>query len=262
MTDATPPPHVEAAAAALEAATRTRTPVEPLTKRFAGLTVQDAYDIQRMGIAARIAAGARVVGHKVGLTSEAMQRMLGVDQPDYGVLLDDMVIAPDEGIDSARLIAPRIEAEIAFDLTRPLAGASVTAADVLAATGTVRPALEVIDSRIADWRITFEDTVADNASSAAVVLGAPVQANGPDLAVETVEMQVGDATSSGRGDAVLGHPAEAVAWLVRTLASFGEGLDEGEVVMPGAVSVALPIAAGDVITATWSSLGQIVVAVR
>jgi 2-keto-4-pentenoate hydratase len=254
--------NLEAAAAALEAAARTRTPIAPLTESIEGLGANDAYGIQSLGIRSRVAGGAHVVGHKVGLTSAAMQEMLGVEQPDYGVLLDDMLVDPGEGIDAGRLIAPRIEAEIAFELTADLEGATISAADVLAATGTVRPALEVIDSRITDWRITFEDTVADNASSALFVLGDAVPLGDRDLAAETGRLRVGDSTSSGRGDAVLGHPAEAVAWLVRTLAEHGEGLRAGEVVLPGAVSAALPIASGDRVEIEWSSIGAIEVAVR
>jgi 2-oxopent-4-enoate hydratase len=252
----------EATASALAEAARLRRPIAPLTRQDGGLTAEDAYAIQRAGAQLRTAAGARIVGHKVGLTSEAMQRMLGVDQPDYGVLLDDMIVQAEDGLDSQALIAPRVEAEIAFVLGRRLAGPDVTAATVLDATEAVRPALEVIDSRIADWQIAFEDTVADNASSALVVLGAPVALGETDLAAEGATLRVGDQESAGRGEAVLGHPAEAIAWLVRTLSRYGESLEAGEVVLPGAMAAALPIAQGDRIDATWTTIGKLEVAVR
>lgn len=252
----------EAEAAALTEAARTRRPLAPLSERLPDLSEEAAYAIQQAGASARAAAGARVVGRKVGLTSAAMQEMLGVDRPDYGVLFDDMLIEPGAGIEAGRLLAPRIEAEIAFDLARPLEGPDVDVEQVLAATATVRPALEVIDSRIADWRISFEDTIADNASSALVVLGAPIPIDGFDAAAETVTVAIGDRAVSGDGAAVLGHPAEAVAWLARTLADHGEALREGDVVLPGAMAAALPFAPGDVVVARWATLGELEVTVR
>jgi 2-keto-4-pentenoate hydratase len=243
-------------------ALRTREPVLPPRERIPGLTIDDAYAVQRELIRLRAAAGARVVGRKVGLTSLAMQEMLGVDQPDYGVLLDEMVVPSEEGVNRSELIAPRIEAEIAFVLERPLGGPDVGIDDVLAATAAVRPALEVIDSRVADWRIAIEDTIADNASSGLVVFGPPMAPGDLDLVAERATVTVGEASVSGTGDAVLGHPAEGVAWLARTLARHGEALEAGELVIPGAMARALPFQAGDVVRASYSTLGAIEVAVR
>jgi 2-oxopent-4-enoate hydratase len=253
---------IQAEAAILLTALRDSSAVAPPSDRLTGLTIDDAYAIQRALIAQRCAAGARAVGRKVGLTSAAMQEMLGVDQPDYGVLLDDMVVADGATIDGGGLIAPRIEAEIAFVLGRDLAGSDVTIDDVLAATVAVRPALEVIDSRVADWRIAIEDTIADNASAALVVLGDERDPADVDLVAEVATVQIGEAIEQGRGDAVLGHPAAPVAWLAGILDRHGEGLVAGEIILPGAMARALPIAPGDTIVARYRTLGMIEVAVR
>jgi 2-keto-4-pentenoate hydratase len=253
--------HVDEATVLLRAA-ETRQPVAPSSERWPGLTIDDGYRIQRALIDRRIAAGARIVGRKVGLTSAAMQEMLGVDQPDYGVLLDDMVRSHPAEVVRDELVAPRVEAEIAFEIEAPLFGPEVSLEDVLAATARVRPALEIIDSRVADWRIAIADTIADNASSAQVVLGAAVPATGLDLAAEVATVTIGDRSVSGPGSAVLGHPANAVAWLARTLAVHGEGLRPGDIVLPGAVAAALPFERGDVIHARFSTLGDLEVPVR
>jgi 2-keto-4-pentenoate hydratase len=154
-----------------------------------------------------------------------------------------------------------VEAEIAFHLDAPLSGPDVTVDDVLAATGHVSAALEIIDSRVADWKITIADTIADNASSGLVLLGEPVPVADVDLQAETATVTVGEATVTGAGAAVLGHPAEAVAWLVRTLAPRSEGLEAGEFVIPGAVAAALPFTRGDVLRATYTTLGELEVTV-
>jgi 2-keto-4-pentenoate hydratase len=253
---------IEAEAAVLLKALRECVAVAPPRERLNGLTIEDAYAIQRELIALRCAAGARAVGRKVGLTSAAMQEMLGVDQPDYGVLLDDMVLASGDEIDGGGLIAPRIEAEIAFVLGGDLAGPDVTVDDVLATTVAVRPALEVIDSRVADWRIAIEDTIADNASSALVVLGDEHDPHDIDLLAEVAVVEIGEASEQGRGEAVLGHPAAPVAWLAGILASRGEKLLAGDIVIPGAMARALPIASGDTVVARYATLGTIEVSIR
>lgn len=234
--------------------------VPPPVERVPELTVSDAYAIQQRVIAARERAGARRVGRKVGLTSAAMQEMLGVDEPDFGVLLDEMVVTGE--VDATRLIAPRIEPEIAFTLGARLEG-DVTVDEVLAATRTVRGALEIIDSRVEGWRITIVDTVADNASSALVVLGdvelAPKEV---DFLAERATMRVGDEEVSGTGDAVLGHPAAAVAWLARALAEHGERLEAGDVVLPGSMARALPFASSDTVRCGFTTLGTLEVKVR
>jgi len=251
-------------AAALEAADRDRAPIAPLSAAHPDLTMEDAYAVQRALRARRLQQGARIVGHKVGLTSQAMQEMLGVDQPDFGYLTDAMVLPDGAHVGARALIAPRVEAEIAFRLGAPLRGPGLDVPAVLAATEAVAPALEVIDSRIADWRIGIVDTVADNASSARVVLGAFVALEGVgDLAAVEATTRVEDADgavaeSTGTGAAVLGHPAHAVAWLAEALDRLGgEGLEAGQVVLPGATARALPVAAGASVTATFGALGEV-----
>ncbi len=263
MTEALSPEAVAAEARLLWEAERTRVAVAPVVERHPGATIADAYAIQLAGRALRLAEpGATLVGRKVGLTSDVMQRMLGVDQPDFGYLTATMVSADGATLAPADFLAPRVEAEIAFKLKAPLAGASLTIDDVLAATEAVAPALEVIDSRIADWKIGIADTVADNASSGHVVLGAwqPLPA-GLDLAAVAVSLSVtpdGDA-NSGTGAAVLGHPAAPIVWLARALHQYGggEGIAAGEIVIPGAVSRALPVAPGQTARASFAGLGDV-----
>ena len=182
----------------------------------------------------------RVVGHKIGLTSKPMQEMLGVDQPDYGVLYDDRVHTTGVQLDVAALIAPRVEPELAFILREDLPGPGVTTADVRAATGAIVPALEVIDSRIRDWKITLIDTIADNASCHCAVLATerhPV--SDIDLPAAAVTMTVdGEPLQQGVGAAVLGDPAEAVAWLANALARHGVALKTGHVVLSGSITTA------------------------
>ena len=256
---------IDELAAGLEAADRDRAPVAPLTEAHPELTMEDAYAVQRVLRARREAAGARIVGHKVGLTSRAMQEMLGVDQPDFGYLTDAMVLPSGARVGAAALIAPRVEAEIAFRLGAPLRGPGLDVAAVLAATDALAPALEVIDSRIADWRIRLADTVADNASSARVVVGEFVALAGLELDLAAVEattrVRAGDgdvAEVTGAGAAGLGHPAGAGAWLADALARFaGEELRAGQVILPGAMARALPVAAGSTVTATFGVLGEV-----
>jgi 2-keto-4-pentenoate hydratase len=250
-------------AAALLAADRSHTPVPPPTEARSGLSIADAYAIQRAGLRLRLAEGAVVVGHKIGLTSLAMQEMLGVDQPDFGYLTAAMVSESGCTLSAADFVAPRAEVEIAFRLARPLAGADLEIADVLAAVDAIAPAIEVIDSRIADWRLTIADTVADNASSGHVVLGAwqPLA----DLDLATVEAQIvvegpdgRHEAVEGRGDAVLGHPATAVAWLARALHEHGgEAIAPGEIVLSGAMARAIAVREGDVVRAAAGALGSV-----
>ena len=234
-------------------------PVEPLSEMFPGLDLADAYAVQQGNIAERVAAGARIVGHKVGLTAVAMQQLLGVNEPDFGHLLDDMVHADGNTVTAAHYIQPRIEPEICFRLAAPLRGPGVTVQDVLAATEAVAPALEIVDSRIRDWKITLADTVADNASSAGLVCGAwtPI-CRAPDLAAITVDLFIdGEPVAAGSGREVLGHPSAAVAWLADTLASFGSGLEPGHLVLPGAMTTAPFVSAGQRVEARFSALGRV-----
>jgi len=255
-------PLVEALAQELLTAGRSRTPIAPLTQRHPELTIADAYAVQRAGLARLRVQGARVVGHKVGLTSLAMQEMLGVDQPDFGYLTSAMVSEDGAALAAGAFVAPRAELEIAFRLREPLHGAALEVADVLAATEAVAPAIEVIDSRIADWQLTIADTVADNASSGHVVLGAWRPADGLDLAALegtlTVTGRDGEERVDGRGDAVLGHPATAVAWLARALHEYGgDGIDAGEIVLSGAMARAVPVAAGSAARGRVEQLGDV-----
>ncbi len=253
----------EAIARELYDAERTAVAIAPLGGADPALTLADAYRIQTLGRALRLADGGVLAGHKVGLTSTAMQELLGVDQPDFGYLLRSMLHEGGAPLDVGSLIAPRVEAEVAFRLGTPLAGPGVTREQVLAATAEVAPSIEVIDSRIVDWRIDLTDTVADNASCGAAVIGAWRALDGADLAAVEGVMTVTGAdgaaqVSAGPGSAVLGHPAEAIAWLARALHEYGgESLAAGEVILPGAVSRALPIAPGSRVHVDFAELGVV-----
>jgi 2-keto-4-pentenoate hydratase len=250
---------LDALARELADAAARRAPVAPLSERFPDLTVADAYAIQ-----GRNAAGRATAGHKIGLTSRAMQDMLGVHEPDYGRIFADELLTSGATVERHRLIAPRVEPEIAFVLAADLPTAGVTAADVLAATGHVRPALEVIDSRVADWRITLVDTIADNASCARVVVGTRQTAPADvDLAAARVTVTVdGEVVQRGEGAAVLGHPAEAVAWLANAVGAFGAELRAGDVIMPGSMCAAVDLAAGAHVVADFGALGAVEVTCR
>lgn len=212
-------------------------------------------------MAERVAAGARIVGHKVGLTSLAMQQQLGVDQPDFGHLLDDMMHPEGQPVPIGRFIAPKVEPEIAFLLARPLSGPGVTVPAALAAVGAVLPAVEIIDSRIVDWRITLADTIADNASSGGVVVGSrPIPIENLDLRLLGCVMQHNGAPAGvGAGAAVLGSPINALVWLANVLGERGVGLEEGHVVLPGSMTVAVAVEAGDVVTAEFGGLGTLTI---
>jgi 2-keto-4-pentenoate hydratase len=234
-------------------------PIEPLTDQYPELTVRDAYEIQLLIVERKVSEGARVVGKKIGLTSPAMQQMFGVNQPDYGHLLDRMEVKAGGIIELGQLIQPRVEGEIAFVLGRDLVGPGVRMEQVLGATAWVVPALEVIDSRIRGWRIRLADTIADNASSGMFVLGEKrVKAEGIDLArVEMVLRCNGQEVVRGKGEAVLGHPAQAVAWLANALAEFDVGLRAGEVVLSGSLGAAWVVQAGDMVEADFGALGRV-----
>lgn len=250
---------VDELAALLHRAEVRRSPVPPLTETWPDLDLDTAYAVQQRGIALRSDAATRLVGHKVGLTSAAMQQMLGVDTPDYGRLLDHMVVPDRHVLPHASFIAPKVEIETAFLLAEELRGPGVTVEDVLAATATVQASIEVIDSRIADWRIGLLDTVADNASSAAVVLGVrELPVAGLDLVALPGTLSVnGEVVEQGRGEAVLGHPAAAVAWLANTLGARGVVLEAGALVLPGACTRAVAVQAGDRVVGDFGPLGTV-----
>ncbi|GAA2594887.1 fumarylacetoacetate hydrolase family protein [Dactylosporangium fulvum] len=248
------------AAARLREATRTRVPIEPLTVTYPDLTVDDAWRIQAINIDLLRHDGRVINGYKVGLTSAAMQQQMGVDEPDFGVLLDHMLLP---GVMVAdEFVQPRIEAEIALVLGADLP-ADATAADVLAATAQVFPSIEIIDSRVANWKLSLVDTVADNASSGAYVLGPASPLTGLDLAAVEVTVTVnGEVVDRGLGAAALGHPADAAAWLARRLAGFGQTLTAGSVVMTGSLHASLPVTRGDRVAASFTDLGDVTLDVR
>lgn len=250
-----------AAADRLWAAERDRLPIAPLRTDLPGADVVDAYEIQLHNIRRRVDAGERIIGHKVGLSSPVMQRMMGVDEPDYGHLLDTMVLPADEAVATDAYCFPRVEVEIGYVLGAPLPGAGCTVEDVLAATEYVVPAIELIDSRIKDWDIGLVDTIADNASSAGVILGTDrVRPGERDLAdIEAVLYDDGVEVTRGGTDAVLGDPTRAVAWLARKVADFGVGLEAGHVILPGSCTKAVDVRPGGTYRAEYSGLGSVTV---
>ncbi|HWD03304.1 MAG TPA: fumarylacetoacetate hydrolase family protein [Amycolatopsis sp.] len=240
-------------------AEREAAPIEPISARHSSADVDDAYRIQLEGVRLRAEAGDVVRGHKVGLTARVMQQQFGVARPDFGHLLASMFHPEGEPLPVDELIAPRVEPELAFVLDKPLRGPGVTVADVLAATAFVLPALEIIDSRIQDWRIGIVDTEADNASSARVVLGGtrtPVSEVDPRL-IGVVLRRGGEIVETGASGAVLGNPAQAVAWLANTIASHGGMLNVGDLIMPGTCTRAVDLAPGDTVRADFDQLGHV-----
>ena len=243
----------------LLAAYTSREPVEPLTARYEDLTLDDAYEIQQLQVSQWLEDGARIRGHKVGLTSVAMQRQMGVDSPDYGVLLDRMFWREHEPIPASAFVQPRVEPEMAFVLAEPLTGPGVTVADAIGAVGYVLPALELIDSRIKDWKIGLADTIADNASSGGIVLGSSPRAlDAVDLRLAGCNLiRNGELAGTGAGGAVLGSPLSSLVWLANTLGARGVALEAGHVILPGSITASISVAAGDVVTATFAGLGSV-----
>lgn len=222
-------------AAQLSNAESRRHPTEPLTKSYPALSVPDAYRIQQANVQRRLERGERIVGHKIGLTAKAMQELFGVNEPDYGHLLDTMMHESGTPLELAELIDPQIEVEPAFVLGKRLQGPNLGIAEVLAATDYVCVCFEVIDSRIIDWRIRLQDTVADNGSSARVVLGAK-RVTPTSLALDTLDTELeldGVVVETGNTRAILGHPANGIAWLANHIAEFGVSLEPGHIVLPG-----------------------------
>jgi 2-keto-4-pentenoate hydratase len=242
----------------LDAETK-RSPVQPLSERIANLTVADAYAIQTQTITAKVKGGGLVIGKKVGLTSKAMQDMFGVREPDFGQILGSSVILEGQPISLSKYIDPRIESEICFVLNRDLSGPGISAADVLVATAGVMPAFELIDSHFKDWKMKIQDTVADNASNAGIILGAkltPVS----DLDLRWLGLVLekdGEVVATAAGAAVLGNPAQAVAWLANKLGEFGIPLKAGELIMSGSLTAAFSTQAGSSFRATFDRLGSV-----
>lgn len=254
----------DAAARMLRDAERLCRPIDPLVEVYPGIDVTDAYAIQCINVAERSERGAEVCGHKIGLSSPVMQRMMGVDEPDFGHLLTDMVVDDGAAVDVSSMCHPRIEVELAFILGARLPG-DCTTADVLAATEYVTSAIEVIDSRIRDWRIGIVDTIADNASSGRYVLGQNrIRPSDIDLADVDARLHTGFGgrdvlVTRGNSSAVLGHPASGVAWLANRLEDFGVALEAGHVVLSGSCTRAIDVAKGDHYRADLSGVGEVFV---
>ncbi|CAB3788629.1 2-hydroxyhexa-2,4-dienoate hydratase [Paraburkholderia caffeinitolerans] len=234
-----------------------RRPVPPLTTREPGITIEDAYAIQLRMIARRLERGETIVGKKIGVTSKVVMDMLKVDQPDFGQMTSGMVFNEGEPVDTAQLIAPKAEAEVAFMLKHDLCGPGVTAADVLRATDCVMPCFEIVDSRIEDWKIRIQDTVADNASCGVLTLGG-VRRSPRDLDLALAGMVLeknGEVISTSTGASVQGSPVNAVAWLANTLGRLGITLKAGEIILSGSQSPLVPVKSGDNLTCSVGGLG-------
>lgn len=256
-------PTLQKLAAELHESERSRVQVEHFSKRFPGMTIEDGYAVSRAWVAMKIAEGRQVRGHKIGLTSRAMQLSSQIDEPDYGTLLDDMFFEPG-AIPTERFIAPRVEVELAFILKRKLQGEQVSMEDVLAATDYVQPAIEIIDARIEQFdRHTkamrkVYDTISDNAANAGIILGGrKVKPDAVDLPwVGAILRQNGVVEETGLAAGVQGHPAIGVAWLARKLAPWGEALQAGEVVLAGSFTRPAIAKRGDRFDADYGPLGR------
>lgn len=235
-----------------------RKTLAPLTSRHAEISIEDAYRIQQQMIARRLAKGARVVGKKIGVTSRAVMNMLGVGQPDFGYVLDDMIYSEGQSVSMDTLIQPRAEGEIAFVLKKDLIGPGVTNAAVLAATEGVITCFEIVDSRIHDWKIKIQDTVADNASCGVMVLGDRL-VDPRKIDLNTCGMVIeknGEVIATGAGAATMGSPVTAIAWLANTLGRLGIPLKAGEVVLSGSLAALIPVTTGDNLRATVGGIGS------
>lgn len=251
--------HHLAAADALLQATRTGQPIAPLRETYPDFDGDDAYAVQEINTRRQLENGARLIGRKIGLTARSVQQQLGVDQPDFGMLFDHMAFQDGEPIAWSYLMQPKVEAEVALVLEHDLPEPGLTVADMLRATAFALPAIEIVGSRIADWNIRFVDTVADNASSSAFVLGnTPVSLTGLDLRLAGMVMERrGEQVSLGAGAACLGHPLNAAVWLANMMASRGRSLKAGDVVLTGALGPMVTVCPGDVFEARIEGLGAV-----
>lgn len=255
--------HRASAAAALLEAERTHKAAPRLSDTWPGLEIADAYEIQRLVIAEKLKLGAVVKGHKIGLTSRVMQQAAGIDEPDFGLLLDSMIFGCETPIDTSQFLVPRVEVELAFILGRDLRGPGLTVTDVLAATEFVQPAIEIIDSRTVTPR-KVTDTIADNSACGAIVLGGrPVRPMDIDLRwVSAVLYRNGSIEESGVSAAVLGHPAQGIVWLGNRLAKFDTTLRKGHIVLAGSFTRPVEVKPGDSFMADYGPLGVLPITFR
>ena len=253
------PEQIETIADELVRADHERTIVPKLTTRYPDMTIEDSYAIQKVWTDRRVAAGRRLVGHKIGLTSKVMQLATGITEPDYGVILDDMVIESGSVVEFDRFSNVRIEVELAFVLAKPLIGPNITIFDVLDATAYVVPALEILNAHIELEGRTIVDTISDNASTGAIVLGGrPVPVNELDLRwVSALLYRNETIEDSGVAGAVLGHPAMGIAWLANKLAQHGQSLAAGEIVLAGSFTKPMWVERGDTVHAEYQGLGSV-----
>jgi 2-keto-4-pentenoate hydratase len=259
------PEQVKALAHTLHKSDHDRQPIAPPSDQFPEMTPADAYAVQMAGIEERMAAhGSKVAGWKIGMTSRAMQQMLNVDEPVFGHLMDDMRLESGQDLTVSELIWPRVEAEVAFILKADLRGPGVTAEQVLAATEYLAPSLEIIDTRVRDWKIKLCDTIADNASCGRFVIGAGrTPPGGLDIKLIGLNYYLnGGLVSTATSAAVLGNPADAVAWLANMLAPYGQYLQAGQVVMPGSLVAAVDARPGAHIRADFDHLGSVELRVK
>jgi 2-keto-4-pentenoate hydratase len=256
------PSEVREAAAALLDAYRSGTPIAPLSTTYPRATVADAYGIQQEQVRSWSEAGDQVRGHKIGLVSDAIQRQMGVHEPDYGHLTASMFHPEHRPIPARGFIQPRIEPEIAFVLGASLRGPGVTVDDARRSVRYLLPALEIVDSRIRDWKITIVDTIADNASSGAAILGStPIDPAEVDLrSANCALLRNGTVTETGTATAVLGTPFNALTWLANAIGALGVSLEPGQVVLSGSFTRAITIAPGDSITADFPGIGRVTAA--
>lgn len=235
-------------------------PCEPIGNQFAEGDLSAAYAVQRINTERQLAAGKRMVGRKIGLTSRSVQAQLGVDQPDFGMLFSDMAVCDNEPVAASRVLQPKVEAEVAFVMGRDLDIEDPTVADLFRSIDYAVAAIEIVGSRIADWRITLLDTVADNASSGLFVLGnTPRSLDGLDLRDCGMRMRQsdGETVSEGVGHACLGHPLNATLWLARMMAQLDRPLRAGDIVLSGALGPMATVTAGESYTAEIDGLGKV-----
>ena len=250
---------IESIASKLRGAAESGNPIPPIREELAAGGIQAAYAVQNANTQHAIKQGRRLVGRKIGLTSKSVQKQLGVDSPDFGMLFADMAFNDGEEVPLAKVMQPKVEAEVAFVLEKDLTQPQVTLTDVISAVAYALPAIEIVGSRIAKWDIKLLDTVADNASAGLFVLGAePRKLDGLDLRLCGMVMELrGEAASVGAGAACLGHPLNAALWLARTMVEVGRPLKAGDVVMSGALGPMVAVKPGDVIDTRINGLGSV-----